>query len=207
MKFIIWKQALTLVELVISVTISSMVLFIVMTFIADSIETVVWSNKKTEVFDDVFAFKDNFWRFSRWGYLEQTLFIDNESGTGSDVFLLKNIDTSEWIIFWVVDSETLKISPISNYKVYGNKVLWYRKLSQTEVVTVEATPTEVYNLSFFPDKLYHWLKIRDFQIDPYNLWEIFDINIEILLYYNETNDGILLSSVSPSDIIIINLTF
>jgi len=47
-------------ELVISITISSMVLMIVMTFIADSVETVVGSNKKTEVFDNVFSFKDHF---------------------------------------------------------------------------------------------------------------------------------------------------
>jgi hypothetical protein len=206
-KFIIWKQALTLVELVISITISSMVMLIVMTFVADSIETVVWSNKKTEVFDDVFAFKDNFWRYSRSGYLDETILIENESGTGSDVILLQDVNSLEWVIFWVVDAHTLKLSPNSEYSVYGNKKLWYRKLSASEAAAVIATPSAVYNLSFFPDKLYQWLVIKDFQIDPYNLGEILDINIEILLYYNETSDGILLNWVKPADLININLTF
>jgi hypothetical protein len=206
-KFIIWKQALTLVELVISITISSMVMLIVMIFVADSIETVIWSNKKTEVFDDVFTFKDNFWRFSRWGYLRQNILVSNESGTWSDVILLKNIDTAEWVIFWIVDTKTLKLSPNIDYKIYWSKMLGYRKLSTSEVTAVEDTPSDVYNLSFFRDKLYQGLIIKDFQIDTYNSDEILDINIEILLYYNETNDGILLSWVNPSDLININLTF
>jgi len=206
-KFIIWKQALTLVELVISITISSMVMLIVMTFVADSIETVVWSNKKTEVFDDVFAFKDNFWRFSRWGYLQSDILIDNESGTWSDIVLLKNIDSTEWVIFWVVDYDTLKLSQNVDYSIYWNKTLWYRILEWTEIIALETTATWAYNLSFFPDKLYSWLKIKDFQTDFYNSGAIIDINMDILLYYNETNDWILLNSVNPSDIININLNF
>lgn len=207
MKFIKWKKALTLMELVISITISSMVLMIVMTFIADSVETVVWSNKKTEVFDNVFSFKDHFWRFSRWGYLNNTLLIDNESWTWNDIILLKNIDNTEWVIFGVVDSETLQLETNADYKIYKNKVLWYRKLSASEIISLEAVPISVYNMKFFHDKLFQWTKIKDFQIDFYNSNTILDINMEILIYYNATHNGILLESVNSSDLININLNF
>jgi hypothetical protein len=206
-KFIMWKKALTLVELVISITISSMVLFIVMTFIADSIEIVIWSNKKTEVFNDVFAFKDNFWRFSRWGYWDITLLIDNHSGTWSDILLLTNEDSSKGIIFWVVDYETMQLEENSTYNIYNNKTLWYRRVSQSELIILETTPNDVYNFIFFPDKLYNGLKIKSFQADLYNSWTILDMNMEILLYYNEMNNGILLQTVDPADIININLNF
>jgi hypothetical protein len=135
------------------------------------------------------------------------ILIDNESGTWSDVILLKNIDSTEWVVFWVVDYDTLKLSQNADYSIYWNKTLWYRKLDTSEITSLEATSTGVYDLTFFPDKLYSWLKIKDFQTDFYNLGAIIDIKMDILLYYNETNDWILLNSVNPSDIININLNF
>jgi hypothetical protein len=206
-KFIIWKKALTLVELVISITISTMVMLIVMTFIADSMETVVWSNQKTKIFEDVFIFKDHFWKFSRGWFFDHNLIISNESWTWNDIILLKNIDSSAAIIYWVVDKNTNKLATNSTYKIYEDKVIGYRKLSSAEIVIIEADPDDVYNLTFFRDKLYDGLKIKDFQIDLYNSDTILDVNMAILLHYNNTIDWTLLSKLSRADIIDINLNF
>jgi prepilin-type N-terminal cleavage/methylation domain-containing protein len=64
-KYFIPKKALTLVELVISITVSSIVMLIVLTFVADSIETVIGSNKKTEIYEDLFRFKNDFNKYAR----------------------------------------------------------------------------------------------------------------------------------------------
>jgi prepilin-type N-terminal cleavage/methylation domain-containing protein len=64
-KYFISKKALTLVELVISITVSSIVMLIVLTFVADSIETVLSSNKKTEIYEDLFRFKNDFNKYAR----------------------------------------------------------------------------------------------------------------------------------------------
>lgn len=207
MKFIIWKKALTLVELVISITISSIVLLIIMTFIADSIETVVESNEKTKVFDNIFEFKDKFWRFSRWGYFNNSILLDNTAGTWNDVILLKNIDSSEWIIFWVVDVATMKLETNAGYKYYGKKVLGYRKLTASEITGIESVPISVYDLIFFPDKLFQNLKVKDFQVDFYNSQTILDINIELFLYYNKEKDGELLSNAWTNEFLNINFNF
>lgn len=207
MKSFISKKALTLVELVISITISSVVMLIVLTFVADSIETVISSNKKTEIYEDLFRFKNDFNQFSRWGYFNQDLIVSNVSWSGSDIILMKNIDSSKGVIFWVVSKESMSIEPDLGYKIYADKVLWYRILSENEIIDIETTLTNIYNLKFFPDKVYDGLKVKDFQMDMYNSWAIIDMNMEVLLYYNDSNKWILLKDINPEDLININLNF
>lgn len=207
MKSFISKKALTLVELVISITISSVVMLIVLTFVADSIETVISSNKKTEIYEDLFRFKNDFNQFSRWGYFNQDLIVSNVSWSGSDIILMKNIDSSKGVIFWVVSKESMSIEPDLGYKIYSDKVLWYRILSENEIIDIETTLTNIYNLKFFPDKVYDGLKVKDFQMDMYNSWAIIDMNMEVLLYYNDSNKWILLKDINPEDLININLNF
>lgn len=207
MKSFISKKALTLVELVISITVSSVVMLIVLTFVADSIETVISSNKKTEIYEDLFRFKNDFNQYSRWGYFNQELIVSNVSWSGSDIILMKNLDSSKGVIFWVVDKESMLIEPDVGYTIYSDKVIWYRNLSASEITDIEGTLSNIYNLKFFPDKVYDWLKIKDFQMDMYNSGSIIDMNLEVLLYYNDSNKGILLKDINPEDIIDINLIF
>ena len=184
-----------------------MVMLIVLTFVADSIETVISSNKKTEIYEDLFRFKNDFNQFSRWGYFNQDLIVSNVSWSGSDIILMKNIDSSKGVIFWVVSKESMSIEPDLGYKIYSDKVLWYRILSENEIIDIETTLTNIYNLKFFPDKVYDGLKVKDFQMDMYNSWAIIDMNMEVLLYYNDSNKWILLKDINPEDLININLIF
>ena len=120
---------------------------------------------------------------------------------------MKNIDSSKGVIFWVVSKESMSIEPDLGYKIYSDKVLWYRILSENEIIDIETTLTNIYNLKFFPDKVYDGLKVKDFQMDMYNSWAIIDMNMEVLLYYNDSNKWILLKDINPEDLININLNF
>ncbi len=207
MKSFISKKALTLVELVISITISSVVMLIVLTFVADSIETVISSNKKTEVYENVFEFKNIFNRYSRWGYFQQDLIATTATWTTSDIILLQNMTDKKGVVFGVVNKETMSIEDDSQHKIYYDKVIGYRNLSEFELWNINANPTLIYDLNFFPDKLFDGLKIKDFQIEKYNSGTILEMNMDILLYYNDTQKWILLSSINPEDILKINLNF
>jgi len=206
-KSFISKQALTLVELVISITVSSVVMLIVLTFVADSIETVIDSNKKTEIYENLFQFKNEFNKYSRWGYIKQDLIATTLSWTTSDIILLQNIEETKWVVFWVVNKETMAIENHNNYSIYYDKVIWYRDLSEYELTNINANPTLIYDLNFFPDKLFDGLKIKSFNIERYNSWSILNMNLDILLYYNDTQKWILLSDISLDDIITVNLNF
>ena len=207
MKSFISKKALTLVELVISITISSVVMLIVLTFVADSIETVISSNKKTEIYEDLFQFKNEFNKYARWGYIQQDLITTSLTETQSSIMLLQNIDETKGVIFGVVDKDSMSIEDYTTHAIYSDKVLWYRNLSELELTNINADPSGIYDLKFFPDKLFEWLKMKDFQMEIYNSWSIIDMNLEVLLYYNDSNNGILLSDINPEDIIDINLNF
>jgi len=206
-KSFIQKKALTLVELVISITVSSVVMLIVLTFVADSVETVISSNKKTEIYEDLFRFKDIFNKHARWGYIEQNLLASSATWTQSDIMLMENDDWTKWVVFWVINKETMSIEKQSNHELYYDKVLWYRQLSEQELITINATPSEVYNLNFFPDKLFDGLKIKDFQMQMYNSGTIINMDMEILLYYNDSNKWLRLSDINIEDILDINLIF
>ena len=207
MKSFISKKALTLVELVISITVSSIVMLIVLTFVADSIETVISSNKKTEIYEDIFRFKNDFHKFSRGGYIQQDLIAKSATWTSSSIMLMQDLDSTTWVIFGVVNKETMQIEDDSQHTIYYDKVLGYRLLSEFELTNINADLTGIYDLNFFPDKLFEGLKIKNFQMEMYNSWAIIDMNLEILLYYNDSKKWILLTDISPEDIIDINLNF
>ncbi len=207
MKSFISKKALTLVELVISITISTIVMLIVLTFVADSIETVISSNKKTEIYEDIFSFKDIFNKYARGGYIDQNLLATTATGSQSDIMLMENIDSSKWVIFWVVNKETMSIEKQLNYELYYDKVLGYRQLSETELTNINSNPSLVYDLKFFPDKLFDGLKMKDFQMSIYNSGTIINMDLDVLLYYNDSNKDLRLDNINPEDIININLIF
>lgn len=207
MKYFISKKALTLVELVISITVSSIVMLIVLTFVADSVETVLSSNKKTEIYEDLFRFKNDFNKYARWGYLEQDLIAKSSTWSESSIILMQNLEETRGVVFWVVNKESMQIEDHSLHDIYYDKVLWYRNLSEFELTNINADPTNIYDLTFFPDKLFDGLKIKDFQLKMYNSWDLIDMNLEVLLYYNDSNKWIFLSDINPEDVIDINLIF
>jgi hypothetical protein len=182
-------------------------MLIVLTFVADSIETVIWSNKKTEIYEDIFSFKNKFSQYARWGYIQQNLIAKTSTWTQSSIMFMQNIDSTKWVIFWVVNKETMSIEDESQHTIYYDKVIWYRDLSEFEITNINSDPAYIYDLNFFPDKLFDGLKMKDFQMEMYNSGTIIDMNLEVLLYYNDSNKWILLSEINPEDIIDINLNF
>jgi hypothetical protein len=168
---------------------------------------VLSSNKKTEIYEDLFRFKNDFNKYARWGYLEQDLIAKSSTWSESSIILMQNLETTKGVIFWVVSKESMQIEDYNLHDIYYDKVLWYRDLSEFELTNINADPTWIYDLTFFPDKLFDGLKIKDFQLQMYNSWDLIDMNLEVLLYYNDSNKGIFLSDINPEDVIDINLIF
>jgi hypothetical protein len=94
-----------------------------------------------------------------------------------------------------------------NYELYYDKVLGYRQLSETELTNINSNPSLVYDLKFFPDKLFDGLKMKDFQMSIYNSGTIINMDLDVLLYYNDSNKDLRLDNINPEDIININLIF
>lgn len=181
------KNAMTLVELIISSAISAIILFIVFTFIVDTMWQITDQNIRTEWINEWFSFKNKFDRFFRWWYNEPILI---NTWAHNSTILLKDNYNNRWVVFWVVDDDTNKIR--EDY-IYWNNIIGYRLLSQTELAEVELDNETIYDKTFFDDKLFHKMRIKDFIVDIYNQWEILDIMINVI---NTRNDKDFWKSLS-----------
>ncbi len=206
MKLLKQKSWLTLIELVISVAMWAVVLLITSIFIADSIEVMTISNKKTEIVRQWHDLIDTLNKYTRWGLTSSTGFIDYASWLWNDILLLKNIDSSEGVIFWIVDTETMKLETNYDSLVYSDQVLWYAELSAAQITEIETNSWSTYDISFHQDKIFDGLNMKNFQVDYYNSWAIMEVDFTVFFYVKEF-DGIPLSMVSSDKTIQFILDF
>ena len=206
MKLLKQKSGLTLIELVVSVALWAVVLLITAIFIADSIEVISLSNKKTEVVKQWHDLVDKLNKYTRWWFNSFTGFIDYTSWLWTDIMLLKNIDSSKWVLFWVVEKETMKLEPYIKSTYYSDKVLWYVELDAAQISQIESNSWSTYDIPFHEDKIFDALNIKDFQVNYYNSGAIIDVDLTIFFYVEEF-DGIPLSMVSSENTIQFILNF
>ncbi len=173
------KNAMTLVELIISVFISSTIILIVMTFMTTSLNELRVTNETTDVIDTTFTLKDDLARYVKWGYQAFEVYWD--VWENSSVLLHDDIG---WILYGVVNYEKEKIQ---KEKIYWNNYIWRRLISFWELTTILADSWAIYDLQFQDDKIYKWVRIKDFNADLYNWGEILDIYISATLVVDENN--------------------
>lgn len=181
MKFLKNKNAFTLFELVISLVISSILFFIIFSFLSNNSEELSRWSYRINMFDEWFSFRDKLNRFIMWWYIDMSII----SLRDNDVLFLKDAYDEEWVIFWVVNKNNMKLQ--EDY-LYWNNVLWYRLLSSIEIDDIINDNSVIYDYTFFKDKLYDWIKIKDFKVDLYNSWTIVDIDMNFLSSYNSVYD-------------------
>jgi hypothetical protein len=122
-------------------------------------------------------------------FLTGSVFIDN-TGTWSDVLMLTSLDKDAWIIVWVVDRDTMRLENTQErYELYYNKVLWYRDISETEIIELENDPSQIFYYDFFADKVFDEIKIIDFQLGLFNNEQILDIDMKVNKDYKTWLNG------------------
>jgi len=193
---------MTLMELIIAITISLVIILIVSFFITKSVVDLNNSLVLTDSIDKSFIFRDTLDREIRWWKWIFTLY-----GTGNrSVIMLENIDRSEWVLYWVVDYETKKLE--QDY-ICGDKFIWYRRLSNTELNDIQTNSWVIYNYNFFIDKIYKWMKIKDFRAELFNIWTILDLDLSIIMTDNDNNYWLNYNNIfiDPEMIFEYNLNF
>lgn len=192
MKFFKNNKAITLIELITSIAISSILFFIIFIFITDSVEELVDNNVKIASIDEWFSFKDTMWRFVRWGFTDATIltwatdawYTWKTNPNPNSVLYLKKFDWSEWIIVWIVDINTKKLQ---KHYTYWNNFLWYKFVSTTVMNDLDSNPTSIYDQIFPNDKIFQWLRMKDFIVQNYNWWNAIDIYFSVINLYDNTH--------------------
>lgn len=196
----------TLVELIVAVIISSIVLTILMSFITTSMNEISYSNRQTEVLENINNFSTTMNNY-KWSFEDVIVVIDN-TASWSDTIMMTNEANNEWILVWIVwkDSLTLEDSEIDFNTIY-EKHLAIRELNALDISNIIATPGMVLGLSFNKDKLFDDLVMKDFQVELYNTWAVINIDLEVLINYKEGVDGENWDNITNDWVYSINMIF
>lgn len=192
--------AFTIVELMVSITISVILLWGIFYFMSDTILGISRSSAQSD-------FLENFYGFTTildTGNLE---ILHNYSDEWFDVAILKSINGLSWVIIWVVDKQTLQLSPVDQSNIYHNSVLWYRSLSELEIINIESDSNVIYEYDFFPDKLFDTFNLRDFQLESYNSWSTVEMKLDIFPLYNPNFTGQNWNTLPQDEIFTYSLIF
>jgi hypothetical protein len=146
---------------------------------------------KVTSIDEAFSFKDTVWRFVRWWFSDATVltwsydasYTWSTNPNPNSVLYLKKYDLSEWLIIWIVDINTKKLQ---EHYTYGDNYLWYKYVSSWAMVSLDADNSLVYDQIFSNDKIFQWLRMKDFVVENYNGWDIIDIYFSVINLYDDT---------------------
>ncbi len=169
--------AFTIVELMVSITISVILLWWIFYFMGDTILGISRSSSQAN-------FLKNFYGFTTILDTGDLEVLHDYSDIWFDVAILRAPDGQSWVLIWVTDKETLRLSPVSQWDIYHNSVLWYRALSSVEMSNIDSDSTIVYDYDFFPDKLFDTFNLRDFQLESFNTGSTVEMTLDIFPYYN-----------------------
>ncbi len=198
--------AYTLTELVVSITISSIILVWLLSFVGDTIGELSNSNRSSQMIvslDWVVNTLNNFGDI----YEKKSLLIDNPVGAWSDIFLFTDSWSQLWILFSLVDSSTHKAFTGSHFSQYNKKHFGYRKVTTSELTDLWWNPSLVYDYTFFQDKIYSDIYVKELQATEYNTGKILDLDMSLLLKYDTAKEGMEWIELWIEDIYNINLNF
>lgn len=203
------KKWFTLTELIISIIISATVLIFVFSFIADVLAELTITNDKARVLSDLYDYKaklDNY----KSVFLSGSTVIDNVSTAGFDVLMYKNTTSTDGILIGVVDLTTKKLVPNTGFWIYGKYALAMRELTTQNITDIGVSAPTVYTYTFYDDKIFSNLIVKEFQVQRYNSNTILDMYSVLLtrfipdyLWLNWTQ----VPQDSEQDIYKVNLNF
>lgn len=183
-----WKfKAFTLVELLVGTIISSVVLLWIFSMTSEVLDEAVFTNKSVSSFSTLYDIEKELNIYKNI-YSTGNVLIDNESWTWSDVFIFLNTDNSEWFLIWIVNNYTRQLVPNSDYSLYKDNSLWFRKLIWTWIINnIIATPSIIYSSDYMfqKDKIFQDFKVRDLQMIDYNGRKIREFKFIVNMFYNE----------------------
>ncbi len=170
------KKGFTLTELIIAVSISAIVLIFIFNFVADIIGSLSYTNKKAQIFTSFYEFVaevDNY----KSSFPRMNVFVNVSSNVWNDIVILRNIEGNYGIMLWVVDKASMKLAKNSTYPFYTEKILWYRELTDANLIEISWDANKIYEYEFFQDKVFDDLLVKSFQAELYNTGAILDLNI------------------------------
>lgn len=189
------KKAFTLSEIIVSIFISSIILSFLFIFLNDSLSSVTLSRNKSQII----------WEFNDFNIKLKDLKINYSSWTiiSNNTLILKNNTNTKWVMVWIVDLEDYKIT--SDFGIYWKTFLWYRDLSDTELSLINTNSSTINNLLFQKDKIFQNIHLKSININSFNSWSIFEIELNINPFFQQENIWENWSNLDSKDLFKLNI--
>lgn len=183
------QNGFTLIEIVISITISTIILTGVMMLLLKIQTDIITSKQSTNVYTDLTEFTATMRNFSE--LYESGSIIVSGSGAYNVALLMRPDNTSGVLVGVVKKSTPWSLSRLDQSKdTYGEKIIAYRKLTSSgQVNAILADTGSIYNVDFFDDWVFKNLLASNFSITPYNSGTIFEYSIDIEAPYHPSLEG------------------
>lgn len=204
-----FKKWFTFVELIVALVLSSIIFLFLMNFISKTFEEISYSKNKTKIITQLYEVNDTV-KDIREKYSSWDILIDNSEGTWSDILLFRTGSgetKKQWYIFAMISNDNLVIDWSWNVDNLSNKVFAYKKLSSHELDLLSSDINNVYNFKFNRDKVFKDIKLKDFQLEKYNSWAIFEAKFFINPSYRKKLDWQKYSEIGTDKIEEIVLDF
>lgn len=193
----------TLTELVIGLTISSIVLLVVFSFMANVMSEFWKSQKKTWFITTLYDFTG---KVNEYREVYENIYLIDNPGNKLDSILLYSTG-STWVLFGIVASDTGMIDPLVNHGIYWEKLIGYKELTPLQVIDVIFDQSNAYTYEFFGDKIFKDIYVESFEMTSYNSWTLVNLDLGILVYYKPDLDWTDMDQLIPENIFDIILTF
>lgn len=194
---------MTLVELIVSLSITAIVLIIIVVFISDGTQNITRSLTQTQITDEVILLNEVLQKLDQSWYSEFQMLYDAPVWAGMDIFMLTRPDESDGYIWSVVDTRDYTAAGI--YDDYYTRVLGYRRLSASEIAALNIDVTPMYDYEFFLDKTFPHLVTRNLQIQTYNTGSIVEMSLWVLDGDSDNYEVSDWSDISEGDIFSFNI--
>lgn len=183
------KNGFTLIELIISITISAIVLIFLFGIVANVIRDIQFSIARSKLLTQINTYVLKMNNYSGF-YIRASILQDYTSGSGSDVLMMLDPEEKNGVLFGVINPETGTLDTPQRSLYANKKYMWYRELSQAEIIDLQSNPDNVYNYTFPKDKWLSDIIIKDYQVAKYNSGALLDI--EFLVNQNFLDENISL---------------
>lgn len=190
--------AMTLVELIIAIAISSIVLFFVVVYISDVLWLIWESRKSTSNFVELEKISDEINKFS---YKFPVASVDNSAW--SEALILKNIENDDWVVIGLVDAENKTLIDSTQLGIYSQKHLAIRYLLSTELWSIN-TSQSFSGSTIFPD-----IYLKDIDFEIFDAWSgnVIEMDIDFINIFSSQRIGENLSNMNQQNFQNYNFSF
>lgn len=172
---------LTLTELIVSITITVIFFGGIFYFLSETLLGFEQNTTKSNFLNGFYEFLPT---LENWDF---TVF----STDWYHIWLLESPVSGDWIIIWVIDKDTLQLITPENKNTYLPAIIWYRRVTASEILSIQSNPISIYSLLFQRDSLFESFYINNFELYSYNSWTLHEILFEVFPLYYPNLNGVL----------------